>query len=992
MIIRHNASSGTLTDGLQIQNTTAGGTITNGINIVETAGTITTGLNIGSGVGTAIALQNGETIDNTTDNQINLNLGSSGSLMLTSSTESKIANSAGNLTMDIVGDIYLDADGGDLIFNDNGSTVATFTNSSTDLIIDAVGNDVTSSDQFTIGNQTAGVAQLTVTGDAGGNALTILNDTGSQNILVASSSGSMVYGITTDGDVTQGNNTSALDVHGDQYSLAPNASFEINSDGDTTLPDAWFVKGAGSPLWVNAGIPVHGDNYLELSNYLDEAMSACFPIAQETAGGVNRTYTMSLWYGSNYLGISNVLRFGLYTYTSRSNCESDSTGAPLIIALNPGNASKWSYSGNNTVTPADTYNWARAWVANNDSTDVTTINIDGILVLPTNITSGLDIAETYPVDPSGKPEIAQLVSMGTTPVEGADIPGVIKTSQAYDKNLFGVVSTQPGQVLDDGNAYEKAQIALKGRVPVLVTTENGPINIGDPITSSSIPGVGMKATRAGRIIGYAMTTWTSTDPHEIDQVIVFVNPGFNDPHATEIAEKYDGKLEQEQSSMLDSLTTLANEARIVISEDGKKIAKLAVDSLEATSINVETALIKTAHIVNATIDTLIVDRIVGTEIDAQKITATKINAEDIDATSITTDSLIAQDATISGKLVADEVDSENIREFRNRLEKAVEDQTILADKDSQLAITDEQLSASSSQLQSEIKEIQQYIDELNQGTSEAVSATTTFQQINTDINVDPGVAINAESLMVTGHANLYTANVAESLTAGNLFMQDSEVIALTNELKLSALETVNILDGAVVIARNGSMTVKGEIIAQGGVRTNEIRAIEDDKDIDVVLNSGTNGDEILKSQISILNSQTGQSVASIDASGSARFANLSLDKYNQATSSGVVIAARENFERYGIFAPAIETNAASTGNGILPKLYQEILIYSDKVTEDSLIYVTPTSSTGNRQLYVSDKVGCNPEDDNTPCKPYFKVTIDSASLQDDITFNWWIVN
>ena len=246
--------------------------------------------------------------------------------------------------------------------------------------------------------------------------------------------------------------------------------------------------------------------------------------------------------------------------------------------------------------------------------------------------------------------------------------------------------------------------------------------------------------------------------------------------------------------------------------------------------------------------------------------------------------------------------------------------------------------------------------------------------------------------MVTGHANLYTANVAESLTAGNLFMQDSEVIALTNELKLSALETVNILDGAVVIARNGSMTVKGEIIAQGGVRTNKIHAIEDGKDIDVVLNSETKGDEILQSQISILNSQTGRSVASIDASGSARFADLSLDKYNQATSSDVVIAARENFERYGIFTPAIETNAASTGNGILPKLYQEILIYSDKVTEDSLIYVTPTSSTGNRQLYVSDKVGCNPEDDNTSCKPYFKVTIDSASLQDDITFNWWIVN
>ena len=37
-----------------------------------------------------------------------------------------------------------------------------------------------------------------------------------------------------------------------------------------------------------------------------------------------------------------------------------------------------------------------------------------------------------------------------------------------------------------------------------MTTENGAIKRGDPITSSSKPGYGMKATQACKIIGYAL--------------------------------------------------------------------------------------------------------------------------------------------------------------------------------------------------------------------------------------------------------------------------------------------------------------------------------------------------------------------------------------------------------------------------------------------------------------------------------------------------------
>jgi DNA-binding transcriptional MerR regulator len=100
--IDNTIASGTLTSGLLLEQSGAG-TMTSAINIVETTGTITTGVNIGSGVGTAIVMQSGESIDNTTNNQINMNLGTSGTLLLTSATAATITNSAGTLTIDAAG-------------------------------------------------------------------------------------------------------------------------------------------------------------------------------------------------------------------------------------------------------------------------------------------------------------------------------------------------------------------------------------------------------------------------------------------------------------------------------------------------------------------------------------------------------------------------------------------------------------------------------------------------------------------------------------------------------------------------------------------------------------------------------------------------------------------------------------------------------------------------------------------------------------------------
>ena len=60
----------------------------------------------------------------------------------------------------------------------------------------------------------------------------------------------------------------------------------------------------------------------------------------------------------------------------------------------------------------------------------------------------------------------------------------------------------------------------------LILICSGSIKTGDPITSSSIPGVGMKAARTGKIIGYAMQNEDLADGEEVKEILVFVNVGY----------------------------------------------------------------------------------------------------------------------------------------------------------------------------------------------------------------------------------------------------------------------------------------------------------------------------------------------------------------------------------------------------------------------------------------------------------------------------------
>jgi hypothetical protein len=123
-----------------------------------------------------------------------------------------------------------------------------------------------------------------------------------------------------------------------------------------------------------------------------------------------------------------------------------------------------------------------------------------------------DYAEVYPVV-SGISYGDVLTQTATTVTStlGNTVPRLDKSTGTYQQ-VLGVSSDNHGDFSSTGyewtNTETTTPVALNGRVPVKVSAENGSINPGDPIATSSIPGVGMKATQPGYILGYAIGSFT----------------------------------------------------------------------------------------------------------------------------------------------------------------------------------------------------------------------------------------------------------------------------------------------------------------------------------------------------------------------------------------------------------------------------------------------------------------------------------------------------
>jgi len=138
---------------------------------------------------------------------------------------------------------------------------------------------------------------------------------------------------------------------------------------------------------------------------------------------------------------------------------------------------------------------------------------------------GLDVAELY--------QTKESVEVGDVLIVSEQQRELKKSNTPYDEKIVGVVSGSPailfeGSQLTMGgqpNIFEKGTkppVALAGRIPVKVSLENGPIHVGDYLTTSSTAGVAMKATQPGMTLGIALENYEGGSNNKI---LVFLNIG-----------------------------------------------------------------------------------------------------------------------------------------------------------------------------------------------------------------------------------------------------------------------------------------------------------------------------------------------------------------------------------------------------------------------------------------------------------------------------------
>ena len=101
------------------------------------------------------------------------------------------------------------------------------------------------------------------------------------------------------------------------------------------------------------------------------------------------------------------------------------------------------------------------------------------------------------------------------------------TATAYDSNMYGVYTQSPAIFLQNTSDPQTKPVITSGKADVLVSSINGNIKKNDFITTSTILGVGQKATRNGMVLGTALQDYSNSNQKTTGKIMVTINPHFN---------------------------------------------------------------------------------------------------------------------------------------------------------------------------------------------------------------------------------------------------------------------------------------------------------------------------------------------------------------------------------------------------------------------------------------------------------------------------------
>ncbi len=497
--------------------------------------------------------------------------------------------------------------------------------------------------------------------------------------------------------------------------------------------------------------------------------------------------------------------------------------------------------------------------------------------------SGEDIAEWAIINTTSEPGDI-VYTVGAYP---SDPQLTLKslTSNRYQR-ATGIISTNPFiDILGDEqykNVNNAKPIALAGRVPGKISTENGIISVGDGLTPSSIPGVLMKATHPSQILGFAEENYDGSQrisSQVISQEIIYNSdldgrkPYNSDPSLWPLnvgkimvdlkVGYYDPDLALNDAGQVTLAGNLVNGYQVVtpVGVAQKIIAAVSVVTANlkagiAQFDKVETNLI--SPIANSD---LIIDLQPDNNLPASDFVIKGENDENVVTITADGSADFAGDVEIDGTLYADKIESSKLSEIESLLMEVEGSQKLLAES-----------------------------------ANWNVNTATESGQF--------------KDLFVTGQTALTSLFVSDLLTTKN----------------------INSLDGPL------------------GIQTLASAAIE-----------------IMAGKITIDTEGNTAFLGNVEIAGSLTVNNIIIANPDPVASQSAEIISGE-----------ITTNSIA-GKAILPANTTDLIIKNDKVNENTLIYVTPTSSTQNKVLYVKSK-------DLKAFTVGFSEAIDS-----DTEFNWWII-
>lgn len=127
------------------------------------------------------------------------------------------------------------------------------------------------------------------------------------------------------------------------------------------------------------------------------------------------------------------------------------------------------------------------------------------------------------------------------------------TTKEYESGIFGVTTNTPAVSLETVPSAGLNYVIYSGLTKVRVNSSNGSIRRNDLITSSGTPGVGIKATKNGFVIGTAMENLSG----ENGIILVNINPHYDTSYETGVSRNiFDILSNARQSAYLSPIEAL----------------------------------------------------------------------------------------------------------------------------------------------------------------------------------------------------------------------------------------------------------------------------------------------------------------------------------------------------------------------------------------------------------------------------------------------------